>query len=340
MIPESFWTLIRRWFWLIGFFAVIGGVAGALAIPRISGDSSNFHASVTLGIRRVISPAGSTHGGTSSTDIDLLADYTTSVARRAKTPQFVALLHDRLTKQGFDIPEIYLRDKYVLTDDRGLSRLTIDAQSNAEALAEAIADTVASLLIEEVTGEETRLRQNISASLDSERTELLSDLGKITSARLARLDALGDDKLQETIDNVVRRGIGTNLPEEARTILADLLRISGDPDLAVLDSRERAIQEELANLASLEQALATDVRGDPVVVLNPVTTAEQLTPGTRTRNAAILGLLGGAVIGWILANMADAGDLRIRIPRRSRRTTPKHRVDEWASEPHKEEVLS
>jgi hypothetical protein len=340
MIPENLWTLVKRWYWLIGAFALAGALAGVLLIPQISGASSEFHASVTIGIRRVISPAGSTTGGATSADFDLLADYTTSVATRAKTPQFIAKLHDRLVLGGVDTPEIYLRDKYKVTDDRGLSRITIDSTAGSEAMAQAIASTVSDLLIEEVEDEESRLRENLSATMENERSELLADLGEITSARLARLDALGDDSLQETIDNVVRRGIGTNLPEEARSILEDLERISGDPELAVLASRERAIQEELANLASVEQNLATDIRGDPVVVLNPVATAQDVTPGTRLRDAGVLGLLAGAVLGWIAANIAEANNLHVRIPRRSRKLVRDQRKDEWVPDSPREEFLS
>jgi len=340
MIPENPWTLIKRWYWLITILALAGAVAGALAIPHLSGESSQYHASVTLGIRRVISPAGSTSGAATSADLDLLADYTTSVAARAKTPQFISQLHDRLTQAGINTPEPYLTNKYKVTDDRGLSRITIDATAGNESAARAIASAVSDLLVEEVIDEEERLRENLATSMDKERTELLADLGEITSARLARLNELGDDNLQETIDNVVRRGIGTNLPEEARSILEDLERISGDPQLAVLASRERAIQEELANLATTEQNLATDIRGDPVVVLDPVATARQMTPGTRTRDAAALGLLLGAALGWIAANIAEANTLHLRMPNRLRRRARIQRTDEWTPDSQGKEVLS
>lgn len=339
MIPESFWTLLRRWFWLIGIFAVAGAVAGALAIPELRGDHSEYHASTTLGIRRGISPSGSTAGAAGSADLALLADYTTYIAGRAKTPQFIAKLHDRLAPAGLDTPTIYLRDKFTVTDDPGLSRITIDAKSTNEAVAQAIAEAVSSLLIEEVIEEEARLRNNLTTTLSNERAELLGALGEISSARLERLDQLEDKSLQETIDNVVRRGIGTNLPEEAREILQDLERISGDPQLAVLASREQAIREELANLAAVEQALATDVRGDPVVVLNPVVTAQQLTPGTRIRDAGILGLLVGLVVGWIAANLAEANDFRLPVPRRSKRPLA-HERDEWVPDSYGKETLS
>jgi len=340
LIPERYWVLIKRWYWLIGALTILGAVAGAFLIPAYSGDSSEYHASVTLGIRRVISPAGATTGGATSADLDLLADYTTSVATRAKTPQFVAGLHSKLAAEGIRIPEVYLRDKYRVTDDRGLSRVTIDATAGNGATAQAIADAVSVLLIEDVKSEESRLRENLNATLDNERAQLLDDLGEITSARLERLQQLGNDSLQETIDNVVRRGIGTNLPEEARTILSDLERISGDPELAVLASRERAVQEELANLASIEQGLATEVRGDPIVVLSPVTTAESITPGTRIRDAALLGLIAGMLLGWIAANIADASRLRVRAPRMPAGLVRGEHNDDWKPEAHGKEVAS
>ena len=344
MIPEKYWILIKRWYWLIGAVAILGAVMGALIIPAYSGATSEYHASVTLGIRRVISPAGSTTGSVTSSDLSLLADYTSSVAARAKTPQFASKLHSKLALEGIQTPEISLRDKYSVTDDRGLSRVTVDATSGKEASARAIADAVSSLLIEDVTAEESRLRENLSTTLGKERTQLLTDLGEISSARLEKLQELDADSLQETIDNVVRRGIGTNLPDEALRILSDLERISGDPELAVLASRERAIQEELNNLASIEQGLAIDVRGDPVVILSPVTTAESQTLGTRARDAAMLGLIAGTVLGWIAANVAEANQLRAPKPRIPTRLVKDQKNDEWKPEaprtPRKKEVAS
>jgi hypothetical protein len=340
VIPENYWTIIKNWYWLIGAFALAGAIAGGILIPMMSGATSEYNASSTLGIRRAISPGGSSTSGGEGSAADLLSAYTTSVAVRAKSPQFVAQLHDRLAAEGIDIPEEQLSGKYRVTDDPGLSRLVIDATSGQEPNAQAIADMVAKLLIEDVSGEETRLRENLSDSQERERQQLLADQGEISSQRLARLKELNASAIQETVDNIVRRGIGTNLPAEAREILADLQQITGDPELALLESRQRAIEEQLAELARIERSLATEVRGDPVVVLSPTATARSETPGTRTRDAAVLGMIAGTVMGWIAANIAESNNFRLHAGEKLGPKIRRLRNGDWLPESLKKEVQS
>jgi len=54
MIPDTYWQLLRRWFWLILLFVVAGAAAGFSLLPIGLGQSSSYSSSVTLGLARLL----------------------------------------------------------------------------------------------------------------------------------------------------------------------------------------------------------------------------------------------------------------------------------------------
>jgi hypothetical protein len=193
--------------------------------------------------------------------------------------------------------------------DRGLLRLYIQATAGNAKDAETLADEAANVLMEQVQAEETRIRESLVADTDQQRAELLDRLSELNKERQQKLESLDATALQAALDDLVRRGdVGTDLSGEFRAILQSLALISGDVDLAVINSQTDALEKQLSDLAQAQESLSSGLleSGQPVFVLNPVETVAT-EPGSTVRKRDMLVLGGGAglIMGWLVANMAE-----------------------------------
>lgn len=303
MIPEQYWIILRHWFWLIGLMAIGGAVAGLLLIhPLIAGDSEGYNARATLGIRRLVTLSGtSTSGGS-----DILADYTDYIAAQARTPQTIARLRSDLAEDGYPMSEQAVAGKVNVTSDRGLIRVNIEATASTEAQANAIATSMADLLIEQMAAEEQRVNETLSAETESKRTDLLAELSDVYERRLERLNELDAGSLQTALDDLVRRGVGSDLVDEFKDIVIDIAFTTGDSQLAILNSEASSIEAQLGALSEAERTATVGTSDKPVFLLNPVDTVQTPIDVVRRRDLAMLGLIAGAVLGWMAANGAQS----------------------------------
>jgi hypothetical protein len=310
MIPEQYWQILRRWFWIIGLLGLLGGAAGLFLLPMgLGGEASAYDASTTLQVSRFVSFGGTVTAGSGGGG-ELLTNYTTSIAEKAKTVQFQARLRAALEEDGLDVTQTNLSEKLRIAADGGLFRINIQATASNAEDAETLAQAVADVLMDEVEAEETRIRNGLGANTDLRRSDLLNRLSDVNQQREQRLQELNATALQTTLDDLVRRGGAgtTDLSEEFRGILQNLAVVAGDEDLAVLNSQAGELERQLAALAQAEESFSVDLLkyGEPVFVLNPVETVATESEGSlRTRDMLVLGTGAGLIMGWVAANLAE-----------------------------------
>jgi hypothetical protein len=321
MIPEQYWQIARRWFWIIIGLGAAGGLAGLFLLPvGLGGGTSAYDASTTLQVSRFVSFGGTVTAGTGTGGATLLADYTTSIAEKVKTVQFQARLRSALEEDGLDVTQANLSEKLAIAADRALFRINIRATASNRGDAETLAQAVADVLMEEVEAEETRIRDGLAADTDLRRSDLLSRLSDVNEERQKTLLTLDAASWQTALDDLVRRGGAgtTDLTEEFSGIVQNLAAIAGDEDLVVLNSQADELQRQLAALTQAEESFSVDLlkHGEPVFVLNPVeTVATESDSRLRKRDMLVLGIGAGLIAGWVAANMAE----NVRNGRSSRR---------------------
>jgi hypothetical protein len=295
MIPEQYWEIARRWFWIIIGLGVAGGLAGVLLLPMGLGSTSEYDASMTLAVSRFVSFGGTvTAGAGGGGEADLLADYSSSIADKSKTVQFQSRLRDAVKDQGLFAAA--LPKKVTVTADRARD-------------AEILAQEAANILTEEVVAEETSIKEGLGANTDEQRAELLSRLTELNTERIAKLQSLDAAAVRTALDDLLRQGgAGNDLTEAFRGIMEDLAVVTGDADLAAINARSDALQAELTTLARAEESFSVDLLkfGQPVFVLAPVeTVATEPESALRKRDMLVLGTGAGLVVGWFAANMAE-----------------------------------
>jgi hypothetical protein len=317
VIPEQYWRIARRWFWLIGGIAIGCAVLMAALLPALLNSSSGgYSAAVTLGVTRMVSFGGTTAAG--SGDPELLASYTDSIAARGSSPQYLSALDTALKAKGVRLPDGKLESSVRFTSNPGLFRVTIEATADVPNDAKLIADTAAEQLIIDTKAEETRIVQSLTATGAQQETQLRTRLNEVYQSRIDRLNALGEPTLRSALDELVRRGLNADLGVSYTNLVTDLARISGDPELAVLNSEAASLETQLAALSESQRNYSAAIlQGDPVSTVTPVETVPLPPPTTlRTRDVAVMGLVVGLVLGWIAANTAESMQLNTRMKKR------------------------
>lgn len=308
MIPEQYWQIARRWFWIILAAAAIGGAAGIFLGPALLGRATTEHnASTTLGVARYLSLSGTITADQSTGGVGPLADYTTNIANVTKTAQYISRLQAALAARGVVLPEARLRAKLRVTPDRGLLRITIETTANDSTQAEALVQEAATLLIDQAAAEEKRTRESLANS-QSQTDELISRLADTYKRRTALLNSLGAPSLQIALAEALKRGAGGgDVVTEFRRIVQDMAVATSDPNLAAVNAEVQALETELADNARNKELLNLALKGDkPVFVLNPVdTVAVEGQSPVRTRDLLILGTGGGLLLGWLMANTLE-----------------------------------
>jgi hypothetical protein len=285
----------------------------------LGASSPGNSSAVTLGVTRVVSLSGTVTMGTQG-DQQMMASYTENLAARGNTPQFLKQLNDRLAAQGLILSDAALARKIDFKPVAGLARVDITAEAGLAGDAQLMASTAAALMVEEITDEENRIRESLTAATTEQQTQLLARLDQVYQGRIARLAALGEPALREGLDNLIRSGVGTDVSTSYQTLVQDLARISGDPELAVLNSEAESLERQLASLSDAQRSFSPEIlRGAPVSIVDPVDTV-QLPPSTslRTRDLGLMGLVAGLVLGWVVASLADGWVIGNRMERARR----------------------
>jgi hypothetical protein len=302
-MSESGSQVIGRWFWLIAFCGFLGAAAGYLVIPAGLPAAASFDSSTSLGVSRFVSVAG----GVSNSDLSLenspLARYTTTIGPTAQSPQFLSQLQATLADKGLPLLEAEILDKVKVTPDPGVYRVTIHATGATFDEATLLAQTTSDLLIQETAVEEWRIRDSISRANAARATELLADLNEVYEARLARVRLLDPAVIGVSPSALVQEG------NRAFTdIMRNLARLTGDPELALLNSQAEALEAQLLSLASTQETFSAEVleSGQPLFVVSAVETVAR-TPQSRLDKPelVLMGGFGGLVMGWIGANGAE-----------------------------------
>lgn len=322
MIPEHYWQIIKRWYWLIGGIVLAVTAVAVLTLPMLlASPSDKYSGVVTLGVTRMVSFGGTTAAG--SGDSLLLASYTSHIGERGSSPQYRATLAAALQERGVMITAGDLEKRVRFTTNDTLFRITVEATAEVPNDARIIAEAAATLLIADAAAEEDRIKDALTASSEQEEVQLLSRLNEVYDERIERLDELGDDMLREALDELVRTGVGADLDQEFSDLVQDIARLSADPELAVLNSEASSLESQLATLSETKRNFSTEfLQGDPVSTVTPTETVLLVPPKTlRTRDMALMGMVVGLVLGWVAANMAESSQLNIRLK--------KHQEEEW-----------
>ncbi len=317
MIPEHYWRILKNWYWLIGGIALACALIAAAALPvLLSGDGGGYSSSVTLGVTRMVSFSGTTAAGDG--DDEAMASYTTSIAERGASPQFLATLKDALKVKG-----VTLTDDTTFTANEGLFRITIEATADVRNDAQVIADTAAEQLIADTTAEEGRIALSLTSTAEQQEAELLARLSVVYQDRLDRLLGLGEPAVREALEAWVSRGVSASLSADYVRLVEEVARLSADPQLAVLNTEAEALESQLAEISAKRRDFSAELlQGEPVSIVTPAETVPFAAASVlKARDSALMGLLVGLAFGWIAANMLESMQLNLRMK--------KHREEEW-----------
>lgn len=185
MIPDAYWRLARRWFWLIAMFTFAGAVSAPFLLPSVIGASSSassFDSNASLTVAHYVSPTGLVLPGGGELDDDPVANYTTAIAAYAETEQFLASVQEDLAKQGSALSRGTIANKITIVANRTLFR--IDVSSTAETMdeAEALVQGGADALIARASSEEAQATLTLIADLEEEQQLYLARLEAIEAA--------------------------------------------------------------------------------------------------------------------------------------------------------------
>jgi len=317
VIPEHYWRILKNWYWLIGGIALGCALIAAAALPALlNGGGGGYSSSVTLGVTRMVSFSGTTAAGEG--DDEAMASYTTSIAERGSSPQFVATLKDALKAK-----DVNLTSDVSYTANEGLFRITIEVTSAVRNDAQVIADTAAEQLIVDTTAEEGRIALSLTSTADQQETELLARLSVVYQDRLDRLLELGEPGVRKALEAWVSRGVSASLSADYVRLVEDVARLSADPQLAVLNTEAEALESQLAEISAKRRDFSAELlQGEPVSIVTPAETVPfAATSVLKARDSALMGLLVGLAFGWVGANMLESMQLNLRMK--------KHREEEW-----------
>lgn len=266
MIPEQYWQLAKRWFWLIGSFAVLGGIAGVMLLPSVVGSPAGFNSNATLAVSQQASLASIPTSGDVEVDDTVVASYTESLVTYAGSPQFFDSVHEILLLTGYDFDSADLEGILEVSANPTLFRVTVEATADTAAEATAVATVAVTKLRTRAVDEEKQLAATLITNLE-ERAEDLA----------ARLPALQLSKQTGSLDQQT------------------LARIEAD----VINAEVKEIYTQLENLR-LGQAFSL-----PLITVQSPQTVQISAQTLSTRDVALLGIFGGLLAGWGAANIAE-----------------------------------
>ena len=315
MIPEQYWLILRRWFWLIGMFAVAGGALAVVGLPYVLGYTSSYDSSATISVAHYVSPTRIVETGAENDADTVVADYTQALAIYAETPQFVAAVREQLAAQGLSAHSSAIENQLRIEAVPALFRIDVHASGGSRAVTDAMVTAATNVLIKRAEDEEARVAFGLVANLDTQRTEIVARLDALEEQRLVLLrreieaagPALADrPEVTRLVENTPLLTGGQALVTEMRDLISGIAQILGDPGLIAIDVEMQTAQQGLETLtAQRERVLANRVYSAPLAVLNPTETVETQADTLPMRDLIILGGAAGLVAGWGVANLFD-----------------------------------
>ena len=292
MLSETHWQIIRRWWGLMAACALVFAIIGMQLLPGLLGKPAPYSSSVTLGVGSFVSPDGAAPSDTA------LASYADSIAKTAKSQQFLTRLGAKLAEQGVIAPTPVLSKDLTVTADLGLHRVKVEAQGGSAEQTELIANQAAQLLIADAAEEQTRVSNSLNTSTSQRATDLQNRLSQVYLQRVDRLKALNLATYELSINSLIRQG------REFDAIMENLARLTGDGTLARLNLEATAIETELATLANQGDSTVDSLQA--LFLVDPARTVPtNLTSTLGGMEAAVIGGILGLVLGWIAANFAE-----------------------------------
>ena len=314
MIPDEAWRFLQRWLLLLVAAIAAGGALGIVFLPRLLGASESYTANAVLSVGRFASPAGVVTATVDPDQSELLQEYTRAVAETARTPRFMAHVREKALARGLQTTVPAINAKVKVEPEPALFLISVQASDSDPRVAEGLVAAMVEAISEEAAAQEQNLRQALAQRAEQGQQQIVERLQTNHPRTLIRLQQLNAAALQSALASL---GGASASPEVARRLVSDLARLSGDPELVVLNAEAEALQRALTDLASAREAVevALSSAGGPFFLLQPVETVrEQPLHAVRTRDALVLGAGAGLVVGWLSASLADhvLGRLRRR----------------------------
>lgn len=265
MIPEQYWQLARRWYWVIGLCAVLGAVAGYALLPSVVGGGASYNSTATLAVSQYIPVARAVDDSSLSADASVLASYTNAIAAYADTPQFRSDVAELLAESGSAPSSRSIDRMLTVTPNTNLFRLTISVDAGSASQAEELAAAASGALIGHAADEESRLSATLAATLEDQRDELYLRLDELSADKAA---GIGDFDAENLEAGVIR--------SEIEDITAQIERLNVEGKVSV-----------------------------PLVTAGPPTTVHSDAGTFSPLDLLLLGAIAGLVAGWGAANLAE-----------------------------------
>ncbi|MEX2159803.1 MAG: hypothetical protein WEB04_10415 [Dehalococcoidia bacterium] len=327
MIPEQYWHILRRWFWLIAIFGIAGAAISINGLPYVLGSASAYDASATVSVAHYVSPTRIVEG-TAATEDAIVAEYTTAIAAYATTPQFTDAVQKELRAQHINMPVSAIENGLVVKATPQLFRIEIHGSASSAKTTDALVTAAANAMISYAAEEEKRVVWNLVVNLDQQHDQLVASLQDLSKKRTDLLTKAISNagaafssrpEVERLAGNTALLSTSGGLLNEMRDLLTGVSKVLGDPALVAADVELTTAQQELANVtARAGHVRASHQYGDPLTLLNPTQTVETQAESIATRDLAILGGVAGLVAGWAAANMFD----KLRAKRQAEATEP------------------
>lgn len=331
MIPPQYMSILKRWFWIIGFLGLVGAALTYLfAVSTGFGQGTSYDASATLGVSRVLSYGGSVASASSSgADSDTTATAAVALADWAKSPQFLSRVSQDLAEAGYKVPQFEIYNRISVSSDRSPGLIVVSSSGAEFNRAQQMVKSTVYVLQERAKADEDQVRTGIDGNL----SQLSDDLGKRLSDIYTQLNAKtrnpGDAALRFAMIEFFGRGGPSSPTDEFAAILRDLATANNDPSLIVLLAQADALETKLGEVNADRERLSADLKrwDEPLIVVSPVETVNsEAVSRLRKRDLIAMGGMGGLVIGWAVANLAE----KVRPgPASQTAPTPGNREHEW-----------
>ena len=342
LIPEAYWQFIGRWWWLIMLFA-IGGVAVALVmesnaeiayrsvgvlevdyVRRVNGNITLDESARAQEVRRktvqlesaevmaVLRESLATDGYTGSAVVDIGPPRD----RRTSSPQFLHItvtapdraeaqwvagkateLFARLMNEEYDLALDTHQKRQLQIAEQAAASLEVILQEKRNALAEETG--VGSVAARQLISEHSRLLGELLQVLGQLRAETLA-LDRGDSSSVAELD----QTLAELAGQVAELSVAWE--QQLKVPLEILYNAESQPRYQLALTRQTVMSNQYREHVNTLTSLSNGESSSGVSIISKGSLAERIkVAALSTKYLLVGGLAGGAMIGWLLANVAE-----------------------------------
>lgn len=277
IISNGFWHFLRRWLWLI-LAGLMLGVGGGLIFAELTANQSRSNeAEAIIEVAYAFSPYGEV-----TTEYRIRVDQAKILAARMQSDSSLETLASRLPQEW--APDFRkLRGMVsVFTGTGGGATdtaVSVRVTSDDPLVAREVASELGLLFVEEGQREKELTIERLSQGTS---TAIESVLASLTQAMEERQEVLKEAASQ----------IGAN---DTQYVPYQIVQTR----VSALEEAYRSQLQEYLNETILWARL-----GAPIVLSQEASLSE-VEAGIRTREAVLIGGLGGGALGWILASFLD-----------------------------------